>query len=305
MKNTILFVNKQVFLLVCSLLFSSTIALGQTITVPDSIKALRSARLIETVKDEKTKVPRSATTRVYCFDSNKNITHTFDERGLYFSYEFDSLNNLVTEYFFEKIDPLTNKRIPSGKWVYTYSNNLRVKIYLYDFVNGNWKMEDSLWNTYRLDKYGRIIQNDYFVGNELKSTVRYSYTSKPATKQTTYDFNRGWLDNHTCSKAIERSASGRILEVTTYEYDSVGKCIKTLRQDYFNPSELITETEYVYSSTGLLLEETERNHKSEENQNEHYLRQRYEYDDQGFIIKYRWDGSDAIETVKIYDYFKM
>lgn len=270
--------------------------------VPDSIHAFRIANVIQTVTEIDSKTTKKTMPYVYCFDSFGNISHYLDEKGLYLAYEYDSLNNLTTEYFFEESDS-SQKRIPSGKWNYIYEDGLMTRVDEYTFDDGKWVLDEVLKNSYRKDKYGRVTEVKFYSDNELKATTTYTYSSKPSENQKKYDFNSGWLNNTSCTREVTKNASGKTTEIITYVYDSKGNCIKKTSEDLSDKSIKRTkEINVSYSSTGLVLQEIVFIIVDSYGADEYSHKYTYEYDTKGFVTKYISNHEGRSETVKVYDY---
>lgn len=271
------------------------------IEIPDSIRAFRVANIFQTEENAAGK-PETNLIAVYGFDHRKNITYILDQKGLYFSHQYDSLNNLVSQYFYEETDSSGTKRIPSAKWIYSYSNGLRTQIDQYGFINGKWVLEDVVKNNYRIDQYGRIVENTYYVNDELKSSITYTYDSNQPEKQG-YDFNRGWFTNHSCIKKVEQDARGKIISVSDFTYDLSGNCVLEIKEDLSDKHiKRRKRIEYNYSSAGLLLEEIVYVVVNGYGGDTYSVKRSFEYDDQGFEIKYTSKRPEEFGSVKTYTY---
>lgn len=298
--------NRQ-FILTLYILISSLALFAQekkVIRIPDTIRAFRFATVYETEEDFNTKELKTELIAVYGFDNRKNCIHAFDETGLYFTNEYDSLNNLVAEYFYEGIDSSEKKRTLSGKWIYGYSNGLCDKIDRYFFIDGKWVFEETVRNSYLLDKSGRIIEENHFDNeNQLKSKITYSYSPNQVKKTEKLDFNRGWFTNHSCSKEVVWDASDNSTIIKNHEYDENGNLIRSISENLSEKKvKTMTRVDYNYSSTGFLMEETVYMSDDGKNENEFSVKNFFEYDEQGFVTKYTSKRPNNSGSVKVYDY---
>lgn len=272
------------------------------ISIPDSIHAFRFAHIFQTEEDYETKKPKTELIAVYGFDDRKNITCILDQKGLYFSHQYDSLNNLVSHFFYENLDSSGTKRVPSAKWIYSYSNGLRTQIDQYAFIDGNWVLEDVVKNSYQFDQFGRVIENAYYVNGELKNSDTYTYDSNYSEKQQ-YDFNKGWLTNHFCIKEIGKDATGKIISVSDFTYDQSGNCISKTSEDLSDKRvKRIKRTEYKYTSSGLLQEEIVYVIADGYGNDEYSTKYTFEYDEKGFVVKYASKRPEKFGSVKVYNY---
>jgi hypothetical protein len=214
------------------------------------------ARVIEYQFKDEVKQKKGLEIAKYGYDNRTNLIENYDNKGLYLSYSFDSLNNVFEENFYEKIDSVSGLRKPSSRWELTYEKGLRVKTEFYEFENNNWKKDGERIFKYSLNDRGQILNIVTYDDGTIKDSTIFESIYNAPIEKLAFDFNRiGTLTTHYSSKEIRYTASGEIKDSITYIYDDQFRLTK--KSSFAPGHKYATVITFKYDSLNNIIEKAQ------------------------------------------------